>query len=120
MGAESAAHQIEFAARMFGTLMDALGIAPGARGHSRMAAGLHPGRGGLHEAGTAMADALEKHRVKTGAGGGGGGVHVARVEITVSSNQDPNRVARVIASHLADLARYRKSSAYVPNFSASR
>jgi hypothetical protein len=120
MGAESAAHQIEFAARMFGTLMDALGIAPGARGHSRMAAGLHPDRGGLHEAGTAMADALEKHRVKTGAGGGGGGVHVARVEITVSSNQDPNRVARVIASHLADLARYRKSSAYVPNFSASR
>jgi hypothetical protein len=55
-----------------------------------------------------------------GAGGGGGGVHVDRVEITVSGNQDPNRVARVIASHLSDLARYRKSSPYVVNFSASR
>lgn len=120
MGAESAAHQIEFAARMFGTLMDALGIEPGARGHARAVPGRHSTHSALHEAGTAMADALEKHRVKTGAGGGGGGVHVARVEITVSSNQDPNRVARVIAGHLADLARYRKSSAYVPNFSASR
>jgi hypothetical protein len=66
-----------------------------------------------------LRDVLGAH-VKVGGGGGGGGVHVDRVEITISSNQDPNRVARVVAGHLADLARYRKSSPYVPNFSASR
>lgn len=69
----------------------------------------------------ALANATKKNETKRGpAAGGGGGVHVDRVEITVASNLDPNRVARVIAGHLADLARYRKSSAYVPNFSASR
>jgi len=55
-----------------------------------------------------------------GAGGGGGGVHIHKVEVTVSGAQDPNKVARVIGSHLSDFARYRKSSPYVMNFSAWR
>jgi hypothetical protein len=55
-----------------------------------------------------------------GAGGGGGGVNVHKVEIVVTSNQDPNRIARVVESHLAALSRFRKSSPYSPNFSATR
>jgi hypothetical protein len=56
----------------------------------------------------------------TGAGGGGGGVTVHKVEITVTGTQDPNRIARVVEGHIANLTRFRKSSPYSPNFSASR
>ena len=56
----------------------------------------------------------------TGAGGGGGGVHIHKVEVTVSGAQDPNKVARVIGSHLTDFSRFRKSSPYTMNFSAWR
>jgi hypothetical protein len=120
MGAEGAARVIEGATSIFASAMDLIGVEPGAGGHQRMSRGRRTNPGALREFGAGVGDALAKHTVKTGAGGGGGGVHVARVEITVSGNQDPNRVARVIAGHLADLARYRKSSPYVTNFSASR
>jgi hypothetical protein len=115
MGAEETAKIIERVSHVIATALDWLGI-EGEQGRRTRHAASPPVR---HLAEGAVRDALAAH-VKVGAGGGGGGVHVDRVEITVSSNQDPNRVARVIASHLADLARYRKSSAYVPNFSASR
>src|SRR5579859_647941 len=120
IGAEGAARVIEGAATIFARAMDLLGIEPEAGGHQRLPMGTRSNPGALGEFGAGVGDALAKHAVKTGAGGGGGGVHVGRVEITVSGNQDPNRIARVIAGHLADLARYRKSSPYVPNFSASR
>ncbi len=120
IGAEGAAQAVKGAATLFDEAMRALGLEPSAGGHQRLAAGNRTNPAGLREFGTGVGDALTKHMVKTGAGGGGGGVHVARVEITVAANQDPNRVARVIAGHLADLARYRKSSAYVTNFSAVR
>jgi hypothetical protein len=115
IGAEETARVIEHVAHLIGTALDWIGIEGEQDGTRRHEAP----RTVRHVAAGALRDALSAH-VKVGAGGGGGGVHVDRVEITVSSNQDPNRVARVIAGHLADLARYRKSSAYVPNFSASR
>jgi hypothetical protein len=121
IGAEGAARAVERAASLFAKAMDWLGIEPGAEGHQRMPSGRRSDPGALREYSSVIADVLAKQAtVKTGAGGGGGGVHVDRVEITVSGNQDPNRVARVIAAHLSDLARYRKSSPYVVNFSASR
>jgi hypothetical protein len=63
-------------------------------------------------------DKLAKSTV--GAGGGGGGVRIDKVEITISESHDPNRMARVVGGHLSDLARFRKSSPYVTNFSAAR
>jgi len=115
MGAEYAAHVIERTSHLIATALDWLGV-EGEQGHTTRRNAPPPIR---HLAEGAVRDALSAH-VKVGGGGGGGGVHVDRVEITISSNQDPNRVARVVAGHLADLARYRKSSPYVPNFSASR
>ena len=53
-----------------------------------------------------------------GAGGGGGGVHVDKVEINISSNQDPSRIARMTISHLAELKKRTKISPYATNFSA--
>ena len=114
MGAEYAAHVVEHASHLLAGALDWLGI-EGEQGHTTRR-NAPPVR---HLAESVLRDALSAH-VKVGGGGGGGGVHVDRVEITISSNQDPNRVARVVAGHLADLARYRKSSPYVPNFSASR
>jgi hypothetical protein len=114
MGAEYAAHVVERSAHLLAGALDWLGI-EGEQGHTTRR-NAPPVR---HLAEGVLRDALSAH-VKVGGGGGGGGVHVDRVEITISSNQDPNRVARVVAGHLADLARYRKSSPYVPNFSASR
>lgn len=115
IGAEAGAKTIERVTRTIGSALDLLGI----EGEQD-----HPGRRraptrSRQLAESAVGEALSAH-VKMGAGGGGGGVHVDRVEITVASNQDPNRIARAVAGHLADLARYRKSSAYVPNFSAAR
>jgi hypothetical protein len=52
--------------------------------------------------------------------GGGGGTTIHKVEIVVTSNQDPNRIARIVEGHLANLSRFRKSSPYSPNFSATR
>jgi hypothetical protein len=115
MGAEYAAHVVEHASHLLAGALDWLGI-EGEQGHTTRRNAAPPVR---HVAESVLRDVLGAH-VKVGGGGGGGGVHVDRVEITISSNQDPNRVARVVAGHLADLARYRKSSPYVPNFSASR
>ena len=114
IGAEQTAHTIERATHLIASALDWLGIQGEQVTHSRRIE--RPTARHLVES---LQDAMGP-MVKMGAGGGGGGVHVDRVEITVSSNQDPNRVARVIAGHLADIARYRKSSPYVPNFSASR
>lgn len=47
------------------------------------------------------------------------GVHVDKVEITVSGNDDPSRVARIVESHLSNLARHPRASRFVQNFSAS-
>jgi len=59
-------------------------------------------------------------RAKTGGGGGGGGTHIQKVEIVVTTNADPSRIARLVYADLANLARHRTTSPDVRNFSASR
>jgi hypothetical protein len=57
---------------------------------------------------------------KIGAGGGGGGTHIQKVEIVVSTNQDPSRIARLTADILTDRSRFPTSSPTARNFSAAR
>lgn len=52
-------------------------------------------------------------------GGGGGGTNIQKVEIVVTSNQDPSRIARVVADELGKVAKHRGSSRYAPNYSRS-
>lgn len=56
----------------------------------------------------------EERKTKTGAGGGHGGTTIHRVEIVVSSNQDPSRIARMVEDRLTDRARYPTSSRSLP------
>jgi hypothetical protein len=66
-------------------------------------------------------DVMNKHAAtRAGGGGGGGGTHIARVEITVTTNDDPSRIARLVYSDLSNLARHRTTSPDVRNFSAAR
>lgn len=63
---------------------------------------------------------LDARKTKKGAGGGGGGTTIQKVEIVVSTNQDPNRVARLTVDRLLDVSRFPKSSPNVRNWSAER
>lgn len=63
---------------------------------------------------------IDKHAAKPGAGGGGGGTHIQKVEIVVSSNQDPARIARVVEARLAEIARHPRVSRSAPNWSQAR
>src|SRR5258707_6486575 len=55
-----------------------------------------------------------------GAGGGGGGTNIQKVGIVVTSNQDPNRIARLVHSELPNIARHPKVSGDVIKVSANR
>ncbi len=57
---------------------------------------------------------------KKGAGGGGGGTHIQKVEIVVTSNQDPSRIARMTADRLQDISRFPTSSSRARNWGAER
>lgn len=59
-------------------------------------------------------------KTKVGGGGGGGGTHIAKVEIVVTTNDDPSRFARRVKDVLAEDLRYPKSSRYVPNYASPR
>lgn len=59
-------------------------------------------------------------KTKTGAGGGGGGTHIQKVEIVVSSNQDPSRIARLTVDEIKRLSRFPTASRSATNYSASR
>lgn len=50
---------------------------------------------------------------------GGAGMNIQKVEIVVTSNQDPSRIARLLTSELANLRRHPRVSPHVPNYSAS-
>lgn len=52
--------------------------------------------------------------------GGGGGTTVQKVEIVVTSNQDPSRVARMVYGELQNLHRHPKISPHTNNYSAMR
>ena len=43
---------------------------------------------------------------------------IQKVEIVVTSNSSPSRIARVVEARLANLSRNRRSSPYVPNYSS--
>jgi len=74
-----------------------------------------------HAIASSVSGVLEKHAApRTGGGGGGGGTHIARVEITVTANDDPSRIARLVYADLSNLARHRTTSPDVRNFSAAR
>jgi len=68
----------------------------------------------------ALEQAQKAPKTVTGAGGGGGGTHIQRVEIVVSSNQDPSRIARLTVERLQEISRFPTSSRNVRNFSATR
>lgn len=53
-------------------------------------------------------------------GGGGGGTTVQKVEIVVTSNQDPSRVARAVLSEIQNLQRHPRTSRGTPNYSGSK
>ncbi|HEX7600762.1 MAG TPA: hypothetical protein VF316_04115 [Polyangiaceae bacterium] len=57
---------------------------------------------------------------KTKAPSGGGGTSIQKVEIVVSSNADPSRVARLVFNEVANLSRNPKASPDAPNYSSTR
>lgn len=62
----------------------------------------------------------DEDRTKKGAGGGGGGTSIQKVEIVVSSNQDPSRIARLTVDRLLDVSRFPTSSPNARNWSSER
>lgn len=71
---------------------------------------------GKMELDTKITDVNDRSVHKLGAGGGAG-IHINKVEITVSSNEDPSRIARLTAAEIANIARNPKVSKSVTNFS---
>ena len=67
----------------------------------------------------AVASATPKNpaSAKAGGGGGGGGTNIQKVEIVVTSNQDPSRVARLTLDAIKDLSRNPRSSPGVRSYS---
>jgi hypothetical protein len=70
--------------------------------------------------GESMSEAQKKLAPKPGAGGGGGGTNIQKVEIVVSSNEEPSRIARRVVDMLADIGRHPTASRHAPNFSRAR
>jgi hypothetical protein len=62
----------------------------------------------------------DDERAKTKPVNGGGGTTIQKVEIVVSSNQDPSRIARAVEDRLANVSRNPTSSRMVRNWSAVR
>jgi hypothetical protein len=59
-------------------------------------------------------------KVKQGAGGGGGGTHIQKVEIVVTGNDDPSRVARLTLEKFKEWQRNPRSSSGVAQYSNAR
>ena len=70
--------------------------------------------------GESMSESQKKLAPKPGAGGGGGGTNIQKVEIVVSSNEEPSRIARRVVDMLADIGRHPTASRHAPNFSRAR
>ena len=49
---------------------------------------------------------------------GGGGTHVQKVEIVITTNQNPSRVAQMVKGEFEQKIRHLTSSRYVPNYGA--
>jgi hypothetical protein len=76
----------------------------------------------LPSGGKSINDQLKELYAKQAAAKGpaGTGTHIQKVEIVVSSNADPSRVAQIVMSHIVNLARNPKQSPDSPNYSAVR
>ena len=61
-------------------------------------------------------DDEKKKREGMGKHPGGGGMNIQKVEIVVTSNQDPSRIARAVTDKLASLRRNPRMSPDVPNW----
>lgn len=48
---------------------------------------------------------------------GGGGMNIQKVEIVVTSNQDPSRIARLVVDELGKMKRAPNASRWTPNYS---
>ncbi len=70
--------------------------------------------------GALVAAHTEAEKKKTPKHPGGAGVNINRVEINVAGNEDPSRVAYKVADIFAGWKRNPRTSAFVPNYSASR
>jgi hypothetical protein len=72
------------------------------------------------ERGIATAGAVTARSKKHGKKhpGGGGGTSIQKVEIVVTSNQNPSRIARSVTDELAKLARVRQTSPHVTDYSS--
>lgn len=69
--------------------------------------------------GALAAAQAETDRKKTPKHPGGAGVNINRVEINVAGNEDPSRVAIKVAEVFSKWKRNPKTSAFIPNYSAS-
>ncbi len=65
---------------------------------------------------TEMANQAQAKQPKAPKGGGGGGGGTMKVEITITSNQAPGQIARLVKDELLNLRRHPRSSPYAPNF----
>lgn len=51
-------------------------------------------------------------------GGGHGGTSIQKVEIVVTSNQNPSRIARLVYAEMGKVARNPRASRYTPNYAS--
>jgi hypothetical protein len=70
-------------------------------------------------AAAASANEDTANKVKSRHPGGHGSTNVQKVEIVISSNQDPSRIAHLAMEALLNLKRHPKMSANVPNWSGA-
>lgn len=76
--------------------------------------------GGAMMAMTGRAERNDPDKNRTPKVTGGGGTNIQKVEIVVSTNQDPSRIARLTVQEMAKLSRFHTSSRFVRNPSAVR
>lgn len=73
--------------------------------------------GGVATLAFGLAEREKERKPKTGGGHGGGGTTIGRIEITVSSNADPARVARLVRTELEAELRHPKKASGVRDWS---
>lgn len=72
----------------------------------------------LHGPGGPLSDEKAAKAPKTH--GGAGGTNIQKVEIVVTGNDNPSRVAHIVMEKLSQMSRNKTSSTDVPNYSAGR
>lgn len=123
-GEEAAAAQLELKLAALGaaSALDAISLGKRMREQYEANEALNPRSEAGQAAMAAVLQAAEKyakeHKGKGGRHPGGGGTNIARVEIVVTSNESPSRIARMVLSEMQNIQRHPKVSRDVPNYSA--